>query len=164
MAGTVRGRAVVGGILGEDFGGLTVATAKQYHDWFKPHSVYTVSDASRGMLSKAFGATPETWPGMQMARDLWQARGRPGGNRGRAVRGGVTPSKSELSLRHCHPISEPARETAGSLRPAGSSPGRLCRHYTLYMAVYVDIIVRIQGIVIHYSLLPLRDGLSFLRS
>ena len=27
-------------------------------------------------LSKAFGSTPETWLGMQMAFDLWQARGR----------------------------------------------------------------------------------------
>ena len=27
-------------------------------------------------LSKAFGSTPETWLGMQMAWDLWQARGR----------------------------------------------------------------------------------------
>ena len=27
-------------------------------------------------LSKAFGSTPETWLGMQMAYDLWQARGR----------------------------------------------------------------------------------------
>ena len=26
--------------------------------------------------SKAFGSTPETWLGMQMAYDLWQARGR----------------------------------------------------------------------------------------
>lgn len=69
MAGTVRGRAVVGGILGEDFGGLTVATAKHYHDWFKPHSVYTVSDASRGMLSKAFAWTRETWPRMQTGHD-----------------------------------------------------------------------------------------------
>ena len=25
-------------------------------------------------LSKAFGSTPETWMGMQMAYDLWQAR------------------------------------------------------------------------------------------
>ena len=25
-------------------------------------------------LSKAFGSTPETWLGMQMAYDLWQAR------------------------------------------------------------------------------------------
>ena len=25
-------------------------------------------------LSKAFGSTPETWLGMQMAFDLWQAR------------------------------------------------------------------------------------------
>ena len=27
-------------------------------------------------LSKAFGASPETWLGMQMAYDLWQARPR----------------------------------------------------------------------------------------
>ena len=27
-------------------------------------------------LSKAFGSTPETWLGMQMAYDLWQARSR----------------------------------------------------------------------------------------
>ena len=27
-------------------------------------------------LSKAFGSTPETWLGMQMAHDLWKARGR----------------------------------------------------------------------------------------
>ena len=27
-------------------------------------------------LSKAFGSPPETWLGMQMACDLWQARGR----------------------------------------------------------------------------------------
>ncbi len=26
-------------------------------------------------LSKAFGSTPETWLGMQIAYDLWQARG-----------------------------------------------------------------------------------------
>ncbi|MDE2762502.1 MAG: HigA family addiction module antitoxin [Gemmatimonadota bacterium] len=29
-------------------------------------------------LSKAFGSTPETWLGMQMAYDLWEARGRAG--------------------------------------------------------------------------------------
>ena len=29
-------------------------------------------------LSKAFGSTPETWLGMQMAYDLWQARARAG--------------------------------------------------------------------------------------
>jgi len=29
-------------------------------------------------LSKAFGSTPDTWLGMQMAHDLWQARGRSG--------------------------------------------------------------------------------------
>ena len=27
-------------------------------------------------LSKAFGSTPETWLGMQMAYDLWKLRGR----------------------------------------------------------------------------------------
>jgi addiction module HigA family antidote len=27
-------------------------------------------------LSKAFGSTPETWLGLQMAYDLWQARSR----------------------------------------------------------------------------------------
>lgn len=27
-------------------------------------------------LSKAFGSSPETWLGMQMAYDLWQARSR----------------------------------------------------------------------------------------
>jgi addiction module HigA family antidote len=26
-------------------------------------------------LSKAFGSSPETWLGLQMAHDLWQARG-----------------------------------------------------------------------------------------
>ncbi len=29
-------------------------------------------------LSKAFGSSPETWLGMQMAHDLWQARDRMG--------------------------------------------------------------------------------------
>ena len=29
-------------------------------------------------LSKAFGSTPETWLGMQMAYDLWKARNRTG--------------------------------------------------------------------------------------
>jgi len=29
-------------------------------------------------LSKAFGSTPETWLGMQMVYDLWQARDRSG--------------------------------------------------------------------------------------
>ena len=29
-------------------------------------------------LSKAFGSTPETWLGMQMAWELWQARDRAG--------------------------------------------------------------------------------------
>ena len=27
-------------------------------------------------LSKGFGSSPETWLGLQMAYDLWQARGR----------------------------------------------------------------------------------------
>ena len=29
-------------------------------------------------LSKAFGSTPETWLGMQMAYDLWEVRSRDG--------------------------------------------------------------------------------------
>ena len=55
------------------------------------------------------------------------------GNRSRAVPSGETHSKSELSLFRSHPISsQPARKTAGSLRPTGSAPGRLCRHYRPY--------------------------------
>ena len=99
---------MIGGILGEDFGGLTVATAKQYHDWFKPHSVYTVSDASRGMLSKAFGSTPETWPGMQMAHDLWQVRGR----------AGETAAERFLAARH------PRRANFRSATPTRSASPR----------------------------------------
>ncbi len=30
------------------------------------------------LLSKAFGSSPETWLGLQMAYDLWQARERAG--------------------------------------------------------------------------------------
>ncbi len=40
------------------------------------HTGISVEMAIR--LSKAFGSTPETWLGMQMAHDLWQARGRAG--------------------------------------------------------------------------------------
>ncbi len=36
------------------------------------HTGISVEMAIR--LSKAFGSTPETWLGMQMAYDLWQAR------------------------------------------------------------------------------------------
>ena len=38
------------------------------------HTGISVEMAIR--LSKAFGSTPETWLGMQMAYDLWQARRR----------------------------------------------------------------------------------------
>ena len=38
------------------------------------HTGISVEMAIR--LSKAFGSTPETWLGMQMAWDLWQARDR----------------------------------------------------------------------------------------
>ena len=38
------------------------------------HAGVSVDMAIR--LAKAFGSTPETWLGMQMAYDLWQARGR----------------------------------------------------------------------------------------
>ena len=51
------------------------------------HTGISVEMAIR--LSKAFGSTPETWLGMQMAYDLWQARGR-ARDRGRALRGGLT--------------------------------------------------------------------------
>ncbi len=40
------------------------------------HARISVDMATR--LSKAFGSTPETWLGMQMAYDLWQARERAG--------------------------------------------------------------------------------------
>ena len=40
------------------------------------HTGVSVEMAIR--LSKAFGSTPETWLGMQMAYDLWQARGQVG--------------------------------------------------------------------------------------
>ena len=40
------------------------------------HTGISVEMAIR--LSKAFGSTPETWLGMQMAYDLWQARERAG--------------------------------------------------------------------------------------
>ena len=40
------------------------------------HTGVSVDMAIR--LSKAFGSTPETWLGMQMAWDLWQARERGG--------------------------------------------------------------------------------------
>ena len=38
------------------------------------HAGVSVDMAIR--LSKAFGSTPETWLGLQMAYDLWQARRR----------------------------------------------------------------------------------------
>ena len=40
------------------------------------HTGVSVEMAVR--LSKAFGSTPETWLGMQMAYDLWQVRSRAG--------------------------------------------------------------------------------------
>ena len=53
--------------------------------WFGRHEegasgvgerVHGVSVDMAIRLSKAFGSTPETWLGMQMAYDLWQARDR----------------------------------------------------------------------------------------
>ena len=41
-------------------------------------------------LSKAFGSTPETWLGMQLAYDLWQVRDRAGADQGRALRPGLS--------------------------------------------------------------------------
>ncbi len=64
--------------------GLTVTRAAQglgvtrqaLSELVNEHTGVSVEMAIR--LSKAFGSTPETWLGMQMAYDLWQARGRAG--------------------------------------------------------------------------------------
>jgi addiction module HigA family antidote len=37
-------------------------------------------------LAKAFGSSPETWLALQMAWDLWQARGRAGAIRVRTFK------------------------------------------------------------------------------
>ena len=62
--------------------GLTVTRAAEglgvtrqaLSDLVNGHAGISVEMAIR--LSKAFGSSPETWLGMQMAYDLWQARGR----------------------------------------------------------------------------------------
>lgn len=62
--------------------GLTVTRAAEglgvtrqaLSDLVNGHAGISVEMAIR--LSKAFGASPETWLGMQMAYDLWHARGR----------------------------------------------------------------------------------------
>ena len=62
--------------------GLTVTKAAEYigvtrqslSELVNEHAGISVEMAIR--LSKAFGSTPETWLGMQMAYDLWQARTR----------------------------------------------------------------------------------------
>jgi addiction module HigA family antidote len=40
------------------------------------NEIASVSVEMAILLSKAFGSTPETWLGLQMAYDLWQARER----------------------------------------------------------------------------------------
>ena len=60
--------------------GLSVAQAAEglgvscdaLSDLVNENDVISVDMAIR--LSKAFGSSPETWLGMQMAYDLWQAR------------------------------------------------------------------------------------------
>ncbi len=47
-------------------------THKALSDLVNEKSSISVEMALR--LSKAFGSSPETWIGMQMAYDLWQAR------------------------------------------------------------------------------------------
>ncbi len=62
--------------------GLSVTAAAQHlhvsrqslSELVNEHAGVSVDMAIR--LAKAFGSTPETWLGMQMACDLWQARGR----------------------------------------------------------------------------------------
>ena len=53
-------------------------------------------------LSKAFGSTPETWLGMQMAWDLWAGPRPRRADRGGALRGGVTPTVPERGPVHLH--------------------------------------------------------------
>ena len=62
--------------------GLTVTRAAEglgvtrqaFSDVVNGHAAVSVDMAIR--LSQAFGSSPETWLGMQMAYDLWQARDR----------------------------------------------------------------------------------------
>ncbi|MXZ47009.1 MAG: HigA family addiction module antidote protein [Chloroflexi bacterium] len=49
-------------------------TRQALSDLVNGHAGISVEMAIR--LSRAFGSSPETWLGMQMAYDLWQARGR----------------------------------------------------------------------------------------
>ena len=49
-------------------------TRQALSDLVNGHAGVSVEMAIR--LSKAFGPSPETWLGMQMAYDLWQARDR----------------------------------------------------------------------------------------
>ena len=51
-------------------------TRQALSDLVNGHAGVSVEMAIR--LSKAFGSSPETWLGMQMAYDLWQARERGG--------------------------------------------------------------------------------------
>ncbi len=57
----------------EAAGGLGV-TRQALSDLVNEKAGISIEMAIR--LSKAFGSTPETWLGMQMAYDLWQARDR----------------------------------------------------------------------------------------
>ena len=47
-------------------------TRQALSELLNEHTGISVEMAIR--LSKAFGSTPETWLGLQMAYDLWQAR------------------------------------------------------------------------------------------
>ncbi len=50
------------------------ATRQALSDLVREEANISVEMATR--LSKAFGSTPETWLGLQMPSDLWQARDR----------------------------------------------------------------------------------------
>ena len=49
-------------------------TRQSLSELVNEHSGISVDMSIR--LSKAFGSSPETWLGMQMAYDLWRAQGR----------------------------------------------------------------------------------------
>ena len=51
-----------------------MSPAQSFSELVNEHSSVSVDMAVR--LSKAFGSSPETWLGLQMAYDLWRARSR----------------------------------------------------------------------------------------
>ncbi len=64
-------------------------------------------------LSKAFGSTPETWLGMQMAHDLWQAR----------KRAGTMPGRTPFPRSPAAPWDRGTRGSGDTLRSSGRVRG-----------------------------------------